>query len=199
MMVIEEGALAAEALPIQELRDQLRLGGADGGTADGLLGTHLRAAMAAIEARTGKVLIARRFRWRFAGWRDADGQPLPLAPVAQVHEVAVIAGDGTRHVVDPARWRLVADLHRPRVSGRGGALPAVDEDGFVEIDFTAGFATQWDQVPPDLRHAVMLLAARYHEDRVEGGQGQAAALPFGVSALIERFRSVRILGGRGRR
>ncbi len=199
MMVMEEGALPQAALPVQELRDQLRLGTTDGGAADALLGTHLRAAMAAIEARTGKVLIARRFRWRFAGWRDAEGQPLPLAPVGAVHEVAVIAGDGTRHPVDPARWRLVPDLHRPRVAARGGSLPPVAEDGFVEIDFTAGFAEGWASVPPDLRQAVMLLAARYHEDRVEGGYGGGHSLPFGVSALIERFRSVRLLGGRGRR
>lgn len=198
MMVIEEGTLPSAALPVQELRDQLCLGAADAGTADALLATHLRAALAAIEARTGKVLIARRFRWRFAGWRDDDGQPLPLAPVTQVHEVALLAADGSRQVIDAARWRLVLDLHRPRVVATGG-LPAIPEGGGLEIDFTAGFAADWAGVPPDLRHAVLLLAARYHEDRAEGGYGGAHPLPFGVTALIERFRSVRLLAGRGRR
>ena len=44
--------------------------------------------------------------------------------------------------------------------------------------------------------AVLMLAARYHEDRVF--EGTQAAMPFSVSALIERWRSVRVLGGRGR-
>ncbi|WP_317616365.1 hypothetical protein [Paracoccus mutanolyticus] len=39
------------------------------------------------------------------------------------------------------------------------------------------------------------MAARYHEDRVF--EGTQAAMPFSVGALIERWRSVRVLGGRG--
>ena len=50
-------------------------------------------------------------------------------------------------------------------------------------------------VPPDLAQAVLLVAARYHEDR--SYEGTHSAMPFGVSALIERWRAVRVLGGRG--
>ncbi len=199
MMVMEEGPLPEAVLPVQELRDQLRLGAADAGTADGLLATHLRAAMAAVEARTGKVLIRRPFRLRLADWYGVEGLPLPLAPVSAVDELAMLGVDGTRQVVDPALWRLAEDLHRPRIVALGGWRPVVPDGGGVEIGLTAGFAATWQGVPADLRHAVMLLAARYHEDRVEGGYGGANPLPFGVTALIEPYRSVRILGGRGRR
>ncbi|MFN6951054.1 MAG: hypothetical protein ACK4NE_00460 [Albidovulum sp.] len=44
-----------------------------------------------------------------------------------------------------------------------------------------------------LAGAVLLLAARYHEFRHEPGAGQT--MPFGVTALIERWRTVRVLGG----
>ena len=50
-------------------------------------------------------------------------------------------------------------------------------------------------MPADLAQAVLMLAARYHEDR--SFEGSQSAMPFGVSALIERWRSVRVLGGRG--
>jgi len=199
MMVMEEGTLPQAALPVQELRDQLGLGAADAGTADGLLATHLRAAMAAIEARTGKVLIRRNFRIRMSEPREDAGVPLPLAPVSAVTEVAILAADRTRQVIEPALWRLAEDLHRPRLVGLGGWRPVVTEGGALELTFTAGFAPDWAGLPSDLRQAVMLLAARYHEDRAEGGYGGANPLPFGVTALIEPYRAVRILGGRGRR
>ena len=69
--------------------------------------------------------------------------------------------------------------------------------GFVTVRFAAGFGTSWDRVPGDLAQAVMMLAARYYEDR--GFDGSQLALPHGVGALIERWRAVRTLAGRGGR
>ena len=41
---------------------------------------------------------------------------------------------------------------------------------------------------------VLLLAAEYHENRHDPGAGQGG-WPAGVLALIERWRTVRVLGG----
>lgn len=201
MMLVEETAPPTEALPIAAFRDHLRMGSGFAGTQDGAetlaLAGYLRAAIATIEARTGKVLLTRRFRLRLEGWRDDQGQTLPLAPVHALHEVEIDDGLGATAVVSPDLYRLVPDTQRPWVAPRGGFLPAIPDRGFVTLHFTAGFGESWDQVPPDLAQAVMLLAARFYEDRSFDGLG--AALPHGVSALIERWRSVRILGaGPGR-
>ena len=75
-------------------------------------------------------------------------------------------------------------------------LPDPVSGGSVEIDFTAGFGPVWETVPADLRQAVLLLAAQYYEMRHDG-DADGAAMPFGVAALIERWRTVRLLGGRG--
>ncbi len=50
-------------MPVQALKNHLRLGTgfADDGMQDGLIEGYLRAAMAAIEGRIGKALIARQF------------------------------------------------------------------------------------------------------------------------------------------
>ena len=48
--------------------------------------------------------------------------------------------------------------------------------------------------PPDLAQAVLLLAAEYYENRSEAGVSEGG-LPFGVVTLIERWRTVRVLGG----
>ncbi|MEG4642437.1 hypothetical protein ACDP63_06055 [Paracoccus sp. P2] len=199
MMLVEVTAPAAEALPVAMLRDHLRLGTGFGMAEDAAetaaLAGFLRAAIATVEARTGKVLLARRFRLRLEAWRDPEGQPLPLAPVEAVERVETADATGVSVVVDAGLYRLVPDMQRPVLAPVGAFLPAVPLGGFAEITLRAGFGAEWAQVPADLAQAVLLLAARYHEDR--SFAGSAGALPFGVGALIEPWRSVRVLGGRG--
>lgn len=197
MMLTELTAVPGAALPVAELRDHLRMGSgfalAEGQEA--LLESHLRAAMAVIEGRIAKALLLRRFRWVAECWHDPVA--LPLAPVAAIYSVALVDAVGAVEVLSASRWRLVADMHRPRLAGRGGALPAVPVDGRAEVEFDAGFGAAWADVPADLRQAVPLLAAEFYEHRHDDGLS-GAGLPTGVAVLVERWRQVRVLGG-GRR
>lgn len=195
-MLSEDAPVPVVALPVREMRDHLRLGTgfAEDGLQDGVIEACLRAALAAIEARIGKMLIARGFRWSLEDWRDAGAQALPVAPVRAVASVTLVDADGGTVVVDPVVYRLVADMHRPKLAARGGSLPAVPGGGRVEVAFSAGFGPVWSDVPPDLRQAVLMLAAEYYEHRSEMGLREQG-LPFGIMALIERWRTVRVLGG----
>ena len=199
MMLIEETAPAAEALPVAALRGHLRLAsgfdGPDDAAETAALSGFLRAAIATIEARTGKVLLKRRFRMQLDDWRDRLGQSLPLAPVHSVEKIEIDDGNGTITALAPEGWRLVPDSQRPVVLPTGVVLPHVPRRGSVTVSFVAGFGDSWAQVPADLAQAVILLAARYYDDRSQNGLRQA--LPFGVSALIEKWRAVRTLAGRG--
>jgi uncharacterized phiE125 gp8 family phage protein len=199
MMLIEETAPAAEALPVAALRGHLRLAsgfdGPDDAAEMAALTGFLRAAVATIEARTGKVLLKRRFRMQLDDWRDRLGQSLPLAPVHAVETIEIDDGAGIVTVLAPEGWRLVPDGQRPVILPTGVILPHVPRRGSVTVTFVAGFADIWDSVPADLAQAVILLAARYYDDRSQDGLRQA--LPFGVSALIEKWRAVRTLAGRG--
>jgi len=58
-MLTEDTIVPTEALPIAAFREHLRMGTgfAEDTLQDGLLERHLRAALAAIEARTGKILF----------------------------------------------------------------------------------------------------------------------------------------------
>jgi uncharacterized phiE125 gp8 family phage protein len=198
MILTELTTVPDTALPLQTLKNQLRLGTGFGEDSlqDSLLTGVLRAAMAAIEGRVGKALLQRRFSWRIEEWKSLDEQPLPLAPVTQVVSVTLVDGAGVQTAVAPANWRLVPDTHRPKLASTGYLFPNVPDDGHIEIVLDAGFGTDWGQVPVDLGQAVMILAATYYEDRHDMGQ-QAGGLPHAVTALIERWRTVRILGGGG--
>lgn len=195
MRLDELGAVPDAALPVAAFRDHLRLGTGFGteGLQDGLLAAHLRAAVAAIEGRIGKVLVGRRFRLVLEAWRGTVAQALPVAPVAGLVEVALVDAEGVRVVLPAGGFRLVADAHRPKLAARSGALPAIPTGGAVEVVFDAGFGAGWAAVPADLGQAVMLLAAEFYEARIE--DGTRTGLPLAVQALIERWRNVRVLGG----
>ncbi|MCB2110651.1 head-tail connector protein [Albidovulum sp.] len=195
MMLSEVAAVPQTALPIAEFKDHLRLGTgfADDGAEDALAESYLRAAIAAVEGRIGKALIARDFLLVLERWRWPDSHALPVAPVSGVISVTTVDRGTNAVLIDPSRYRLVIDIDRPRLVATGSILPGVPVGGTVEVVFTAGFGRSWIDVPPDLAQAVFLLAAQYHELRNESGA--ADAMPFGVMALIERWRTVRVLGG----
>jgi uncharacterized phiE125 gp8 family phage protein len=196
MMLTEVSSVALAALPVQGLKDHLRLGTgfADGAMQDGLMESYLRAALAAIEGRTGKAILQRRFKLVLDQWRSAQEQALPVAPVVAIASVTLVAADGSSTVVQPAAYTLVPDFQRPKLAAVGYLLPNVPTDGRVEIVFDAGFGAVLAEVPADLQQAVLLLAAQYYEQRNDF-TGAVAGLPQPVQALIERWRTVRVLGG----
>ncbi|WP_107498054.1 hypothetical protein [Thalassobius sp. I31.1] len=193
MMLIEQTPVLSAALPLAEFRDHLRLGTgfADDAVQDGVLERALRAALAMIEARTGKVLLMRDFLWRTTGWRDASCQALPVAPVTSLVSLQIVDRVGDAVVIDPARYRLQEDDFRPRLVATGGVLPQIPAAGEAEIGFQAGYGA-WGDVPADLAQAVFMLAAGLYENRDGNSEG---VLSGAVEALIARFRTVRSLGG----
>ena len=198
MMLREETTVATSALPLVEFRDHLRLGTGFGdvGAEDVALEAYLRAAMAAIEGRTAKALLARDFVLSVEAWRDGAVQVLPVAPVIAVLEAQLVDRAGAITVIEAARYRLIEDMQRPRVKPVAGVLPAVPTGGVVRIGFRAGYGARWDSLPADLGQAVLLLAAYYYEYRNETSVGEGY-MPFGVSSLIERYRTVRLFAGSG--
>lgn len=198
MMIIEETAVPQAVLPLDEFKLHLRLGTgfSDGDIQDPVLESFLRAALSAVEARTGKVLISRNFLWTTSQWRDPSGQVIPLAPVSAVASVVLRDAQGLDKTVSPNTYRLEKHVHRPRLRPIGASLPSVPTHGEVEISLTAGIATEWEGLPADLSHAVLLLAAHFYEYRHETGLSEGC-MPFGVSSLIERYRDIRLFAGGG--
>ena len=183
MMLVEETTVPLAALPVTEFKAHLRLGSgfAEDSVQDAVLESFLRAAMAAIEARTGKILIEREFSWTLSRWRDATGQVLPVAPVSAIASVVLIDRGEVETVLDSAVYRLVPDLQRPRISPVGTLLPQVPSGGSVRVGLLAGYGPEWSDLPADLAQAVLLLAAHYYEYRHDTGLS-SGCMPFGVTS-----------------
>ncbi|MEQ9242777.1 head-tail connector protein [Roseovarius indicus] len=196
MILIEDSPVALAALPVEKFKAHLRLGTgfSDGDVQDPVLEGFLRAAIGAIEARTGKALIERAFTWTLSAWRDQSGQVMPIAPVTGITGVVMRDAGGDESVVDASAYRLEESAVRPVLRPVGALLPAIPTGGSAVISFTAGMAEEWGGLPADLGQAVLLLAAHYHEYRHETALG-GGCMPFGVTSLIERYRSMRLFMG----
>ncbi|RMD92831.1 MAG: hypothetical protein D6811_06170 [Alphaproteobacteria bacterium] len=198
MILQELNDIPSAAIPVVELGRQLSMGTgfADEGSQNEFLEALLRAAIAQIEARTGKALIARGFAMELTDWRDPGCQTLPIAPVSAV--TALITrdrqGNATQH--DPSSVVLVADAMRPQLQARTGALPPIPWQGVGRIEFIAGFGPGWNDVPADLAQAVLMQAAHLYEHRGMADATAAQGLAPGVGALIARWRVVRLIGER---
>ncbi len=198
MMLIEVTTVPDTALPVAQFRAHLRLGTGFGEDTlqDGVLTGFLRAAIAAIEARTGKVLIQRGFSWTESAWRDPYGEILPVAPVTEVTQVALSDATGTVTVIDASAYRLERDAQFPKLRPTGNCLPVIPGNGEARVDFDAGLSPDWGGLPADLGQAVLLLGAHYYEYRAETGLAEGC-MPFGVTSLIQRYRRMRITPGVG--
>ncbi|MBC6407067.1 MAG: hypothetical protein GDA40_02570 [Rhodobacteraceae bacterium] len=193
MILTEDTSPLPSALPLAAFKEHLRLGRGFGETAlqETILESFLRAAIAAIEARTGKVLLQRRFAWTLTHWRHPSRQVLPAAPVSSIVSMTLVDRAGGTTPVPAGAYALQKDLHSPTLCAGGASLPPIPRHGQAVLVFVAGFGATWGDVPIDLQQAVMLLAAHYYEYR-EDTALKSGCVPFGVSVLIERYRPLRL-------
>lgn len=180
-------------VPIRELAAQLRLaqGFSDDGSEDALLELYLRNATSVIETRTSGALISRAFTLQVPCWDRLGFLNLPIGPVTTLDTFRIIQSTVTTDLVSN-QWALEPGTRRQRVTGPGGsALPTLPQGAIAELTFSAGYGPSWNELPDDLRHAVLMLAAHFYENRdgeIEADNG----LPFGLSAILERHSAIRL-------
>lgn len=196
MMLIEEASVPDEVLPLAAFKAHLRLGTGfeQDDIQEPVLKSFLRAALASVEARTGKALIARVFTWSVTRWKDRQAEVLPLAPVQAIEKVEIVDAQGAASLMPSEHYSLEEDFQRPRLIARGAGFAPVTRGGKAVVHFEAGFGASWDDLPEDLAQAVFLLAAHYYEYRDETALARGC-MPFGVQTLIERYRPIRLFSG----
>ena len=193
MLVKEISPAATNPVPVREFAAHLRLshGFIDDGTEDSLLELYLRNATAVVEQRTGQALIERPYIVQTACWDRHGHFHLPVGPVATVDQIRFVS-PGSEIVMDSEEWALEPGQVRQKLSAEdGGPLWPLPRGAVAELSFSAGYGVSWNDVPDDLRQAVILLAAHYYENRF--GEIQADhGMPYGVLSIVEQHRPARI-------
>lgn len=193
MLLKETTPAAFNPIPMAEFSAHLRLahGFIDDGADDALLELYLRNATAVVERRTGQALISRPYTMQSARWDRHGYLTLPVGPVMAIDTMRFIT-PGSTIDLDPEDWQLTPGVTRQVVTGSAGRpLWPLPRGAVAELTFSAGYGATWNDVPDDLRQAVLLLAAHYYENRF-GEVEVDAGLPFGVLSIVEQHRPVRL-------
>lgn len=166
----------AEPVTLAEVRAHARI---DTTADDATLASYILAARQHIENITGRALAVTTFEMTLEDFDD-DEIDLPRAPVSSIVSVTYTDVNGAAQTMPAADYTLDATSFVPRLLlGYGKSWPGVrGEPGDVRIQFVAGEV----QPPAPLRHAVMLLAATWHENRETPPDNPA------VDALIAPYR-----------
>lgn len=200
---------ASEPLLLDEIKNHLRL---DGDADDVGLGTLLRAAREMVESQLGLCLTSRSLALYLDAWpgsmgrmpwwqgvasgsmaafaRMAEYLPLPVRPVSSLGIIRVYDADGVSTVWDATHYGLRPGLE-PALYRTGGSWPTPGRtlDG-IRIELTAGFGDSWNDVPADIRQALLMLVAHLFENR--GDTGTQAMDASGASAILKPYRKLQI-------
>lgn len=181
-------APAIEPVSLADLKAHVRVTGPDEDV--GLLAMTV-AARATVERLAHRYLITQSWRAHFDAI-PADGRlELPFFPVQSVIAVRTLSVTGAATVV-PASAYVVDAASEP---ARLQFLDAPPQPGRpiagVEVDAVVGYGLTADTVPPPLRQAVLILAARWYERRGDGSG--SPDLPDEVARLTEAFRPRRLV------
>ena len=189
-MLIEKAQIEDADLPLDAFKAHLRQGTGFGNDTlqDAVLTGFLRAAISAIETRIGKVLMQRIFEWRIGA--GAAGDAIPLNPVQAITAILVFDRYGNEQSVDVADYWIDQDAYTARL---GRSLPRVPAGGAIQLGLRVGMVETFAALPADLTQAIMMLAAHYYEYRNDTSLSQGC-MPFGVTSLIERYRTLRLSG-----
>lgn len=181
---------AVEPVSLEEAKAHLRLVGSDD---DDYLSALIVAARLQVETAIRRVLIDQTWRIYRDDW-PADGLvELPLGPIRSIAEITVWDADGAPKVLSSAAWRLDAASSPARLKLLGaGPSPGRPLNG-VEIDVVAGFGPSGVAVPQPLRLAIMMLVARWFENREGAAYGVVpSTVADAFEASIAPFRMLRL-------
>ncbi len=170
---------ARQPVTLAEIKLHLKIDGPD---EDTLLEHLLSAATRRVEFECSLAMITQGWRLLRDCWPRRGLLEIPIHPVRQVTEVKVLTSSG---LVTVPQESYEADIHsRPaRLRALPGFPPPAEGLNVVQVKLLCGFGDDPADVPADLRQAVMLLAAHWHECR-EGREH----IPPAVRDLITPWR-----------
>lgn len=174
----------AVRLPVSlpDLKQHLRL---DHDEDDGLLAGYLSAAVNHVEMITNRHLLDTVVETTLPCFPN---HPIELrGRVSAITWIKYRDAAGTQQTVDPASYRLNAAAEPGRVYLTVNAFcpPTQCAEDAVTVRYTSGYGPAASDVPEAVRHALLLLASLWYEQRVPVSIGASvSAIPFGIECLL---------------
>jgi len=183
---------AAEPVTLAEAKAFLKL---DSGDEDALVSTLVTAARLHVEGATGRALISQSWRLVLDRWPVSRTIRLAVGPLIGLTAITAYDEDGEPETLPltGVLWDATASPALVFLPPGFGATNPVRARRGIEIDFTAGYGTEPDDVPATLRQAMLTLIAYWFENRdtvVIAGSG--AVIPAGLDLMLGPYRSLRL-------
>lgn len=182
-----------EPVSLDEAKAHARV---DGSHSDAELTRLVAAARAYVERATGRSLLEQTWELtldRFPCEDDPHGAVirLPMGDVIAVDSIAYVDEDGESQVVEAATYVVSVGDNPARVARLDGASwpsTRIQPDA-VTVTYSAGYGDEAEQVPGDLREAVLLVFGHWLRNKEGVVTGTiATALQHSVDALIDSYR-----------
>ena len=183
---------AIEPVTLAEAKAFLRV---DETAEDGLITTLIAAARLHIEGTTARALIAQSWRLVLDCWPMDRVVPLPVGPVMSLTAITAYDDEGDPHDIALAQFLAETDVAPARLMlpRTVEGMPALRERQGIEIDYAAGYGTDREDVPVDLRQALLVLCAYWYEHRdavIMAGSG--SVVPAGFDRMVAPYKRVRL-------
>jgi uncharacterized phiE125 gp8 family phage protein len=179
---------AEEPVSLAESKAFLKV---DDSAEDGLIATLIGAARLHIEGVTGQALLAQSWRVVLDAWPEDRQVKLPVSPFISVTEITAYDGDGAGQEVPLAQF--LSEPDRLLLPASVAGMPVLRERQGIEVDYVAGFGTEPEDVPANIRQALLVLVGYWYEHRdavIVAGSG--AVVPSGFDRLVAPHKRVRL-------
>ncbi len=189
MALVLNLAPATEPISVADLKAHLRI---DSTADNAALASMITTARLQIEATLALALITQHWTWTFDRWPKRASIELPISPVQSILSFTVLRGDGLMTVPASATILDGNGIAARLITKAGWPEPSVAAQG-IEIKLAAGFGPTAADVPAQLRHTVLLLAAHWYGHRETSGICTARApTPESIEHLIAPYRRPRL-------
>lgn len=191
MALVLTSGPALEPVTVAEAKAHARI---DDSVEDVLIASLILTSRLHIETALGLALISQAWTLSLDRWPKAGLVDLPLRPVQTASAVRLIARDGTPHELDSGSYRLDAAGTPPRLIPQHGTWPAPERrHAGIEIDITAGYGDEAEDVPQPIRHALLCLVAHWYEHRDPFQMGpRETAVPPAIGELLKPYQVPRL-------
>jgi uncharacterized phiE125 gp8 family phage protein len=158
---------------------------------DAAIERYLRAASIHTEVITGRALITQAWDFWLPGFPPSGQIELPRPPLQSVTWIKYRDLDGAEQTLAPDQYDVVA----PGIIGTvdrapGATWPATQRRSqAVNVRFVAGYGSAPENIPEDLRAAILLLVEHLYHNRGATTAENLKAMPMGYDALTGTHRS----------
>lgn len=182
-----------KAVSMDDAKTHLRVDHSDD---DLMVEAKLRAAISGLDGPSGALnrgLISQDYAYDLPGFLD-DKITLPMCGVSAVTEISFLDQEGARQTVSDGVWQLVTDNRFIAYLAlkAGQRWPAtLCQDAAVTIKFKSGFGASPEDMPFNVRAAILLMTGDLYRNREKTADKQAYENS-SYSALLSPFRPLSV-------